>query len=49
MKHEEKSGRTQGKCAKTEKSGYNHGEETHETQLRTTPHLAVTWFLGLSK
>ena len=37
------NGRTQGKCAKTEKSGNNYGGEAQETQLRTTLHFSVTW------
>ena len=43
------NGRTQGKCAKTEKSGNNYGGEIHETQLRTILHLTVAWVLELSK
>ena len=43
------NGRTQGKRAKTEKSGNNYGGETHKTQLLITLHLTVTWVSELSK
>ena len=44
MKQEKKTGRTQGKCEKTEKSGNNYGGNSTSLHL----HLTITWVLGLS-